>query len=399
MTASARPAGAPPVLQVFNRYLEPGGEEAWVRVLTEEIGLPLCEFRSAEWREPGAPPAWRQALLMLRNPDALRRLREAQAATGARALLLHNIFPVGSAALYGEAQRLRLPVIQYIHSFRPFSISGYLEADEAAHVQDWPRTYWREIRAGAYQRSPARTAWYAAVLALARLRGDFASVRAWIAPSDFMRERFIAAGVPSADIFTVRHFWQPGPEPELKRDDRYYVFLGRLVEMKGLRPLLAAWDIIARETEGRGPRLIVAGAGELAGEVQAAAGRNPLVSAAGHVSGAVKAELLAGCSGLLAPSLCLESLGLVAYEAYDRAKPVLAARSGALCETVRDGETGRLHTPGDAKELAAQVLELDADGVRRAEMGRAGRAWLLANTGREEWVARFERVVGRARRA
>ena len=129
MDATARPESPKPVLQVFNQYLESGGEEAWVRVLAEEIGLPTCTFRSADWRGADAPPAWRQALLMWRNPAALAQLTAQHHALQARAWLLHNVLPVGSAAVYSEALRLGVPVIQYIHSFRPYSVSGYLGYD------------------------------------------------------------------------------------------------------------------------------------------------------------------------------------------------------------------------------------------------------------------------------
>ncbi len=46
---------------------------------------------------------------------------------------------------------------------------------------------------------------------------------------------------------------------------------------------------------------------------------------------------------MLAPSVWWEPLGLVTYEAYDYGKPMLAARSGGLSETVVAGLTGFLH--------------------------------------------------------
>ena len=391
-SSGTRTSECPPILQVFNRYLEYGGEEAWFNTLTSELDLPACVFQSSDWRGANAPPARRQALLMLNNPESRAQLRQRHAETKSHARLFHNVFPVGSAGLYAEALRLHVPVIQYIHNFRPLSITGYLSGNEADHLSNWPRTYWREIRRGVWQNSRVKTAWYAAVLALTRALGWFRAIKAWIAPSDFMREKFISAGIPAKDIFTLRHFWRSMPGPPPSRDEGYYLFMGRLVEMKGVNILLEAWDIILRERGPTGPKLMIAGDGELSPVVIAKAAANPLITYCGRVDGEEKKKLLQGCAAMVAPSLCLESLGLVTYEAYDYLKPMLAARSGGLAETVAHGVTGLVHEPGDAIGLARQVLELDANPEQRWSMGEEGRSWLLQNADYSKWKVGLDQV-------
>jgi glycosyltransferase involved in cell wall biosynthesis len=226
--------------------------------------------------------------------------------------------------------------------------------------------------------------------------GWFRAVKAWIAVSDFMREKFISAGVPADDIFTLRHFWHPIDEISAPRDEGYYVFMGRLVEMKGIKVLLETWDQLLRDRGDRAPKLVIAGDGELAPFVISKAKENSLITYRGHVSGEEKSELLRDCSAVIAPSLCLESLGLVTYEAYDYSKPMLVARAGGLAETVTHGITGLIHEPGDAAGLAEHVLEVASDGQRRVEMGRNGREWLIANTGFEAWQRGFSKVFEHA---
>src|SRR6202011_2417640 len=119
----------------------------------------------------------------------------------------------------------------------------------------------------------------------ARALGWYRAIKAWIAPSDFMREKFISAGIPANDIFTLRHFWRPMPDPPPSLDDGYYLFMGRLVEMKGVNVLLEAWNIILRERGGTGPKLMIAGDGELAPAVVAGAAANPLITYCGRVDG------------------------------------------------------------------------------------------------------------------
>ena len=75
---------------------------------------------------------------------------------------------------------------------------------------------------------------------------------------------------------------------------------------------------------------------------------------------------------VVVPSLG-EGFGMVALEAMERARPVIAASIGGLEDLVRDGETGLLVRPGDADSLAAAMLELAADPARAAAMGREAR--------------------------
>ena len=65
---------------------------------------------------------------------------------------------------------------------------------------------------------------------------------------------------------------------------------------------------------------------------------------------------------------------MVALEAMERARPVIAAAIGGLGELVRDGETGLLVAPGEAEPLATAIVRARRRPRRwRREMGAAGR--------------------------
>jgi glycosyltransferase involved in cell wall biosynthesis len=381
------------LLQIFNRYLEPGGEEAWVNNLEKSLGLPTCYFDSADWTRPGAPPFWSQALRMIRNPDALQKLWEMHEREKPQAWLIQNVFPTGSAAIYPEAKKHGIPIIQYVHNFRPFSVSGYVTPTDLAKIECWPRMFLGEVRSGSWRKSHSGTAWFATVLAIAHSLRWFDAVTVWIAISDFMRDQFIRAGIPSEKIFTLRHFWRPIADVTRTTDEDYYLFIGRLVQLKGILVLLDVWDRIFHEKGNAGPKLVIVGEGELEEKVRSRSKANPLIDFRGAVSRDEKHRLLSGMRALIAPSLCLESLGLVAYEAYDFAKPVLAARAGGLGEIVLHDRTGLLHEPGYANALFDHVMTLERESQKRTEFGRNGRRWLLENANEEQWRTRFNQII------
>jgi glycosyltransferase involved in cell wall biosynthesis len=68
-----------------------------------------------------------------------------------------------------------------------------------------------------------------------------------------------------------------------------------------------------------------------------------------------------------------EGFGIPPVEAMAAGVPVVATRSGAIPETVRDQQTGFLVSKNDPRALADSILKLLRDDDLRAKMGRAAR--------------------------
>lgn len=386
------------ILQVFNRYLHAGGEEKSVdrifKHLSERHEVSRCFFDSAAWRQPGAPGMLGQATRLFYNVESKARFDADVEARRPDVALFHNLYPVASPSLYRAALQRRLPVIQYLHNFRPFCVSGTVYGGGQILPEALRGNYWREVTHASWQGSVVKSALFALMLKALHASGWLRSVRAWIAISDFMRERLVEAGVPADRIFALRHSWDAMPEVPAGEDCGYYLFLARLVDVKGVEPLLDAWDALRVQLGERTPELRIGGEGPLEATVRARAASNPCVKFLGLVNGEVKHAALAQCRAVMVPSTWWEPLGLVVYEAYDFAKPVLAARSGGLIETVQAGETGLLHAPGRVEEIVRDVLDMESRSVtKRAAMGHAGREWLLRETSVSAWQVQFDAVL------
>ncbi|GHC65057.1 hypothetical protein GCM10007100_36110 [Roseibacillus persicicus] len=209
-----------------------------------------------------------------------------------------------------------------------------------------------------------------------------------------MKERFIEAGLPSEKVVSLRHSWDAKAFSEERADEGYYLFLSRLVSEKGVKTLLEAWKLLSQRLGDRTPQLKIGGTGILEDEVREFAKKNSFVEFLGFVDGEKKSRLIANCRAMLAPSIWWEPLGLVTYEAYESSKPMIAASSGGLTETVTEGVTGFLHEAGDANSLLECVLKLEelAPGERQ-KLGDRGRAWLLSEASPESWKKSFQDVI------
>lgn len=392
------------VLQIYNRPLGAGGEEVVVKDIEKAFGssgeISTLYLNSSDWVGPNAPAKWKQAAWTVYNPHSAAVVREMQKKVQADAWLFHGTYPVGSPSLYREALQQKVPVLQFIHNFRPFSVSSYINANDTERLrQSVPSRFWREIKESAWQHSRVKTGVLASGLfALHKLKW-LRAVKAWIATTNFMRDRFVEFGIPREDIFVLRYMWQPIAEPPRVPEGDYYVFLGRLMDDKGVRVLCEAWSIIREKLGPTAPRLVIGGSGPLEQWVHQQTQANPLISFNGPIWGEEKTNLLAGCRAMIAPSLCFESLGLVTYDAYNFSKPMLAARSGGLGETVQHGSTGLLHHPGNASELAEHVIQLEQSADLRHAMGQNGRQWLLNQPTPKQWMEQFARIVHHAKQS
>jgi glycosyltransferase involved in cell wall biosynthesis len=383
-------------IQVFNRYLNPGGEENSVQRIAAHLergGHTVTRFwrSSEEWNRPGAPSRLRQPFLLWRNAAVLRQLSDLHASEKPDAWILHNVVPVISLGIYRLARERRVPVFQWLHNYRPISVGGALKAGNRMLAPNDPWLAWKETWAGSW-RGRFLTGWLALGYARTRRRGDFDCVRAWIAVSDAMKEMFARAALPADRLFTLRHSWDVEDAAPSLADEGHFLFLGRMIEAKGVRFLLELW----RDPALAEIPLVMAGEGPLREELSR--GAPPSVRWTGYVKGAEKRLLVAGCRAILFPCLWAEPLSTVAYEGYAQGKPILSSALGGMNELIRDGETGRLLEPANAAAWRAAILEFARDPSLSRRLGLNGRRWLDENVSPAAWNRGFSEIVEQALR-
>jgi glycosyltransferase involved in cell wall biosynthesis len=142
------------------------------------------------------------------------------------------------------------------------------------------------------------------------------------------------------------------------------LFLGRKTEAKGVRRLLAAWPAVRRHV----PDASVVVMGPSEGKCLIGTGEG--IVDIDDADEAEKQNALAACDLLCVPSDG-ESFGLVYYEAWNYAKPVVGLDQPALRETVGASGGGLLVQPAP-QAIGAAIARLLGDAARREVMGRRG---------------------------
>ena len=149
------------------------------------------------------------------------------------------------------------------------------------------------------------------------------------------------------------------------------VFAGRHDPRKGLPVLVKAWPEIHRRT---GARLRLAGADPLAVRLVLARQRVPDdgIDVLGFLPQDRLTEELLTAKALVAPSVGMESFGMVLTRAFACALPVVASDIPGYRDVVTP-ETGVLVPPGDVQALTEAVVRLLEDEPGRRSLGAAAR--------------------------
>ena len=193
----------------------------------------------------------------------------------------------------------------------------------------------------------------------------------------------------SEDGFQIVHYGiRPGPPPRPYTGPPRLLCVGRLIPIKGHLVLLRAFAAALEEVPEL--ELRVAGRGPLHSalrSVVAELGVEPRVRLLGQVAPIQPAIEEVGC--VVVPSLG-EGFGMVALEAMERGRPVIASAVGGLVDIVRSGDTGVLVPAGEVEPLTRAIVDLASDSARAAELGAAGRKHVLERFQEQRSLERTE---------
>ena len=183
----------------------------------------------------------------------------------------------------------------------------------------------------------------------------------FIAPSAYLRQRFVACGLPPERVVHIRYgmvHFQPQP-PRPAGDGRLrFGYIGAFHAHKGIAVLMEAF-------RGLGERASLHLHGSSFGSPVSEAhfqrytadpGNGVVVH--GRYDNARIGALLAGLDAIIVPSVWGENSPLTIQEAQIAGVPVITSDQGGMAELVRDGVDGRLFRLGDGADLRRVLLEL-----------------------------------------
>ncbi len=281
-----------------------------------------------------------------------------EASRGMRALLvewqpdiahLHNIYHQLSPAILKPLRERGIPLVMTVHDY------NLISPDKDAYYPAVGRQYYQFLFIKKYSFTKRlllvlRMYWQAWFRFYER------AIALYIVPSDFVKQVFLAAGMPEAKLVVVPHFISeerlaPVTDQAISQLDLpvgpFAFYAGSLSRAKGT-------DVLAALFERLEIPLVLAGQIEPGCTLN----RHKFVRCIGQQPKNVVEYCLGRSACVVSASPLPETFGLIALEANAAGKPFFGLAVGALPEIIISGKTGMLvGDPSQLREVVSQFFQ------------------------------------------
>lgn len=174
----------------------------------------------------------------------------------------------------------------------------------------------------------------------------------FIAPSCFMADTCVDGGYDRGKFKVLCNFVEDEKVQNLRLEKGdYYVFLGRLTVVKGIKTLCQAASKLPY-------KLIIIGGGELEKELRLAYADSGQITFVGKKGWEDIRPLLEGARFMVLPAEWSENNPLTVIEAQSLGTPVLGARIGGIPELIEEGISGMTFRSGDVNDLKEKIQQM-----------------------------------------
>ena len=327
--------------------------------------VPHVDFKAGAewWQRP------RQVGHAIYSMDARKRIRAMIEEFRPEVAHVRNIYHHLSPSILWELKAQNVPVVYHLNDFKLLCPSYNLVAQGETCEACKGGEFWHALKKRCYPGTDALLALTAEAYAQRWLGTYQKCVDLFLAPSRFVRDKFVEHGWEGGKFAVLPHFQRAHTlrEPN-EKNDRPLLYFGRLSAEKGVADLLRAMQKVSHV------RAVVAGDGPQRGALEQLAVALGLsnVEFVGHLGHPERDALIAKSRFTVLPSHAYETLGKTILESYAEGRAVAASDLGSRREFVRHGVTGFLYPAGDVNGLANAIQAFGSKPGLAEKMGLAG---------------------------
>ncbi|MFZ2187873.1 MAG: glycosyltransferase [Candidatus Moraniibacteriota bacterium] len=280
---------------------------------------------------------------------------------------IHNMYHQLSPAILGPLKELRVPLVMTVHDY------NLISPDKDAYYPEVGKHYFKFLFVKKYSLGKR------ILLVLKKYWEEWMgfyekNIDHYIAPSVYVKNVLVRAGMPEAKITVVPHFIAGESQAlrEMRGTERpFALYCGSVSEEKHVNDLVAIFDTL---------RLPLTLAGTRADNFHVLSSR--YVTVVGQQSKEALADLMRQAACVVSASPLPETFGLLVLEAHAYGKPFFGLRSGAFPEIITNGRDGYLGESTEAlKKYIADFfsgkISFDAGNIQRDTYERFGEARYL----------------------
>lgn len=279
---------------------------------------------------------------------------------------VHNTLPLVSPSVYYAARHCKVTVVQTIHNFRLLCPGATFTRENKICEECVEKNLFCSIKHKCYRGSLVQSIVSALTLGFHRLIGTYNKVDGYIALTGFNKEKLMNL-VSKDKIYIKPNFVKKNGELHKGNSRDYFLFLGRIDELKGIRLLVEAWKEIDNL------KLILVGKGPLEKEIKKYIKDNDIknIEFLGFKQNNEVMNLINSARGLIVPSQWYEGFPMTIAESLSLGVPVIAGDIGNLPSIINEMENGLLFKYNDKNSLIEKIniLKDDSELIKKLSAG------------------------------
>jgi len=219
------------------------------------------------------------------------------------------------------------------------------------------------------------------------LKNALTKIDQFLSPSEFTAEQHRKLDIyDKTQVVPLFSNLSPDYQPWQQTERPLFLFVGRVTDSKGIRPLLK--EMSKRDDVD----LLIVGSGECLAELKSQYQSFRQIQFLGHVEQYELLSLYQKCTALLFPSLAPETFGLTIVEAFACGAPAIVRKSGGSTEIINNSKAGFIYQTDD--ELHSAINQLIKPEIRKALGAKARKAYEKYYT-KTEHLNHYLRVINK----
>ena len=345
------------ILIVHNYYQIPGGEDTVVeneKTLLETHGhnVVLYTRNNSELSKMRKISKLLLPITTIFNPRTYKDIKKLIVENQIDVVHVHNTLNLISPSVYYSARAMKVPVVQTVHNFRlvcpgaTFYRDGHICEDCLRHGLKC------SVAHSCYRGSKIQTLACALTLTIHRIMGIYKKIN-YICLTEFTKDK-IKSVVDPERVYIKPNFVYD--QTGSNRAEDYYIFVGRVEEIKGVNVLVDAFRSMPNK------KLKIVGRGDLSEYIAARLEKEDIhnIELLGFKPHDEVNALLKHAKALIMCSQWYETFGMVIAEAYSNGVPAIVGRIGNTKDLVDESVTGELFAYDDSKDLVAAVERFES---------------------------------------
>ena len=270
------------ILQIHNFYQIPGGEDVVVRNekrLLEEHGHKVYTYyrSNSELAKKGIVGKLFLPFTAVFSLKTYREVKKLIRENQIDIVHVHNTLTMVSPSVFYAAFRCKVPVVQTLHNFRMLCPAGSFFRDNVICEECVQHGMGCAIRHKCYRNSKLQSFVSAAILQIHRFVGTYRRVN-FICLTEFNRKKLLESLDTKKEIVNPERvyikpnftFAEEIVPNEVRSDEEYFLFAGRVEALKGIDIAVRAFEKLPDK------KLYVAGNGPMMEEMQRAIREHPI---------------------------------------------------------------------------------------------------------------------------